>query len=51
VSVAHAAASQDLPPHHRDPFARLLISQARIEGGALVSRDDALAPYGVTLVW
>jgi PIN domain nuclease of toxin-antitoxin system len=51
VSVAHAAAVEQLPPHHRDPFDRMLVSQAKIEGGALVSRDDALAAYGVTLVW
>ncbi len=51
ISVAHAAAVQRLPPHHRDPFDRMLIGQARIEGGALVSRDDALAPYDVTLIW
>ena len=51
VSVAHAAAVQYLPPHHRDPFDRILVSQAAIEGGALVSRDDALRPYDVTLIW
>jgi PIN domain nuclease of toxin-antitoxin system len=51
VSVEHAAAVERLPPHHRDPFDRMLVSQATIEGGALVSRDDALRPYGVTLVW
>ena len=51
VSVAHAAAVEQLPPHHRDPFDRMLVSQAAIEGGALISRDDALRPYGVTLIW
>jgi PIN domain nuclease of toxin-antitoxin system len=51
VSVAHAAAVEQLPPYHRDPFDRMLVSQATIEGGALVSRDDALRAYGVTLVW
>jgi PIN domain nuclease of toxin-antitoxin system len=51
VSVDHAAAVERLPPHHRDPFDRMLVSQATIEGAALVSRDDALRPYGVTLVW
>jgi PIN domain nuclease of toxin-antitoxin system len=51
VSVAHAAAVEHLPPHHRDPFDRMLVSQAVVEGGALVSRDDALRPYGVTLIW
>jgi PIN domain nuclease of toxin-antitoxin system len=51
VSVAHAAAVEHLPRHHRDPFDRMLVSQATIEEGALVSRDDALRPYGVTLIW
>jgi PIN domain nuclease of toxin-antitoxin system len=51
VSVAHAAAVEQLPRHHRDPFDRMLVSQAVIEGGALVSRDDALRTYGVTLIW
>jgi PIN domain nuclease of toxin-antitoxin system len=51
VSVDHAAAVEHLPPHHRDPFDRLLVAQAAIEGAALVSRDEALRPYGVTLVW
>jgi PIN domain nuclease of toxin-antitoxin system len=51
VSVAHAAAVEQLPPHHRDPFDRMLVAQAGIEGAALVSRDDALQPYDVTLIW
>jgi PIN domain nuclease of toxin-antitoxin system len=51
VSVAHAAGVEHLPPHHRDPFDRMLVSQTTIEAGALVSRDDALRPYGITLIW
>jgi PIN domain nuclease of toxin-antitoxin system len=51
VSIDHAAAVEGLPWHHRDPFDRMLVAQASIEGAALVSRDDALRPYGVTLVW
>jgi PIN domain nuclease of toxin-antitoxin system len=51
VSTAHAAATEQLPPHHRDPFDRMLLAQAGIEGAALVSRDDALRAYDVTLVW
>ena len=51
MSVAHAAALEHLPPHHRDPIDRMLISQATTEGGALISRDDALRPYDVTLIW
>jgi PIN domain nuclease of toxin-antitoxin system len=51
VSIVHAAAVEQLPPHHRDPFDRMLVAQAGIEGAALVSRDDALRPYDVTLIW
>ena len=51
VTVAHAAAVERLPPHHRDPFDRMLVSQATVEAGALVSSDDALRPYDVTLIW
>jgi PIN domain nuclease of toxin-antitoxin system len=51
VSTDHAAAVERLPWHHRDPFDRMLVAQASIEGAALVSHDEALLPYGVNLVW
>ncbi len=51
VTLDHAAAVEELPWHHRDPFDRLLVAQALIEGAALVSQDEALRPYGVRLVW
>lgn len=39
-----------LPWHHRDPFDRLLVAQALDGGMTLVSRDSALAAYGVALL-
>ena len=51
VTVAHAEAVAELPWHHRDPFDRILVAQARSEGAVLVSRDDLLASYGVPMVW
>ena len=51
ISLDHAAAVEQLPWHHRDPFDRVLVAQASIEGAAVVSHDEALRPYGVTLVW
>ncbi len=51
ISVEHAAGVQRLPHHHRDPFARLLISQATIEGATLVSSDEALRAYDVPILW
>jgi PIN domain nuclease of toxin-antitoxin system len=40
-----------LPWHHRDPFDRLLVAQASIEGAAIVSGDETLASYGVPVLW
>jgi len=51
VTVEHADAVGLLPPHHRDPFDRLLAVQARIEELTLVTRDPAFRPYGVKLLW
>lgn len=50
VTVAHALAVEVLPDHHRDPFDRLLIAQARHEGFRLVSRDPQVARYDVPLI-
>ena len=51
ISLQHAAGVEQLPHHHRDPFDRLLISQARIEGATLVSSDKALLAYDVPVLW
>ncbi|MDR2938334.1 MAG: type II toxin-antitoxin system VapC family toxin [Prevotellaceae bacterium] len=40
-----------LPFHHRDPFDRIIISQAKKNGLALVSRDSSFDPYDVNLLW
>ena len=47
ITLAHAEQAEMLPPHHRDPFDRMLVAQALAEGLVLVT-DDALIPkYGV----
>ena len=51
VSVEHTAAVEQLPPHHRDPFDRMLVAQASLEGAALVSGDPALRRYDIPLIW
>ncbi len=40
-----------LPHHHRDPFDRLLIAQARLEGLTLLSADPNFGRYDVGVVW
>ena len=45
VSSLHAAAVADLPPVHKDPFDRLLIAQATVEGIPLLTADATIARY------
>jgi PIN domain nuclease of toxin-antitoxin system len=47
----HAAAVEDLPFHHRDPFDRLLAAQALAEDLTLISRDGVFDLYGVKRIW
>ena len=51
LRVAHAVKVADLPFHHRDPFDRLLIAQALVEGVPLISVDPVLDAYGVCRIW
>ncbi len=51
ISLAHATAVEALPPHHRDPFDRLLVAQSTIDAIPIVSVDLSLDPYGVSRLW
>lgn len=46
VEPEHAAAIETLPPHHQDPFDRLLAAQAQVEPMRLLTHDPMLARYG-----
>jgi PIN domain nuclease of toxin-antitoxin system len=50
VRFEHGRAAAHLPMHHRDPFDRMLIAQARIEGLTVVTRDPAFSAYDVPLL-
>lgn len=50
IDVAHAVAAGALPAHHTDPFDRMLIAQARLEGLTLVSVDRRFSDYEVELL-
>ncbi len=47
VEMRHALQVAALPPHHRDPFDRLLIAQAQLEDLVLVTADGQFGPYGI----
>lgn len=49
VEFSHARAAGDLPPHHRDPFDRMLIAQAMTDGLVVVTRDVAFEDYDVEI--
>jgi PIN domain nuclease of toxin-antitoxin system len=51
VSHQHALAVFALPPHHRDPFDRLLIAQASLEDMILITADRMFQRYAVQLLW
>lgn len=51
VQLSHALYLENLPYHHKDPFDRLLISQAIVENMTLISADKVFSQYPVKLLW
>jgi PIN domain nuclease of toxin-antitoxin system len=51
VTHSHAAKVYDLPAHHSDPFDRMLIAQALVEGMVILTSDPWLKKYPATLLW
>jgi len=51
ITFAHAERAATLPPHHRDPFGRMLVAQAQADSLTLVTRDPHLEPYDVEILW
>jgi PIN domain nuclease of toxin-antitoxin system len=51
VSVEHALKAGSMPGQHRDPFDRLLIAQALIEGLTLVTNETLFDGFGVQRLW
>ena len=50
ITIAHGLATEQLPPHHRDPFDRMLIAQAQLENATLITRDPLIAMYQVPII-
>jgi PIN domain nuclease of toxin-antitoxin system len=51
VTFDHVDRLPGLPRHHRDPFDRMLIAQALVEGLMIVTSDRHFEPYEVRVVW
>ncbi|MFD7894314.1 type II toxin-antitoxin system VapC family toxin [Streptomyces sp. NPDC059743] len=50
VTAGHGVRAGRLPGHHRDPFDRLLVAQAQIEGMTLLTRDKWIPHYDVQIM-
>lgn len=51
VEMRHVIALSKLDSHHRDPFDRLLIAQALADDMVLLTKDDKIGKYGVSVLW
>lgn len=51
IQAKHIFHLSSLPPHHRDPFDRLLVAQAQCEALPLVTSDQFIARYDVPTIW
>ncbi|MCI0639908.1 MAG: type II toxin-antitoxin system VapC family toxin [Gemmataceae bacterium] len=51
ITVDYADVQAGLPHHHRDPFDRLIVAQAAVEGIQVISADPQLDAYGITRIW
>lgn len=51
ISAEQAVTGARLPMHHRDPWDRILVSQAIDEDATLVTRDARIVAYGVPTLW
>jgi PIN domain nuclease of toxin-antitoxin system len=50
ITPDHAEFAGGLPPHHRDPFDRMLIAQAALENMAFATQDEMARPYGILTI-
>jgi PIN domain nuclease of toxin-antitoxin system len=48
VTIPHAVRAGELPPLHADPFDRMLVAQAELEGLTVVTRDENIPRYGIS---
>ena len=51
IEVTHIETAYRLPLLHRDPFDRMIVAQARIEGLVVITADSKIADYGADVVW
>jgi len=51
IKVQHITQLYSLPPIHRDPFGRIIVAQAKVEGMRLLTTDETLKGYGAEILY
>lgn len=51
INLSHISYLEQLPPHHKDPFDRIIIAQAVVENMTIISVDGIFADYSVQVIW
>jgi PIN domain nuclease of toxin-antitoxin system len=51
IELSHVLRAGSLPPIHGDPFDRMLVAQAQIEGLPILTADPAISRYDVETIW
>ena len=51
IELSHTFRVGQLPPIHRDPFDRMLVAQAQVEGLPILTADPAISRYEVETIW
>jgi PIN domain nuclease of toxin-antitoxin system len=51
IQISHALHIYNLPYHHRDPFDRMLVAQAQLEGLPILTDDPQISQYPVKVIW
>ncbi len=51
IQISHTLHVYHLPPHHQDPFDRILIAQAQLEALTLLSSDRLMEKYELKVIW
>ena len=51
IQISHSVYTLHLPEIHKDPFDRMLISQSHVEGMTLISPDQIIKKYDISVIW
>ncbi len=51
IQKSHLEALVDLPFHHRDPFDRLMVAQSLFENMTMMTKDNEIRKYAISILW